>query len=113
MKKPIFSEMEVLIEREDGSGFLINYEEDHKDSCPSFKVYSTALLGQEIDDTDLYLEGMIKWDGCSHILVGPDIGYLHLCGYDKWKEFSEVMEEVWKKTVGMIDNFDFESAPHA
>lgn len=112
MENPSFSEMEVLIEREDGSGFLISYEDEYKDSSPSFRVYSTDFVGQEIEETDLYLKGTIKWDGCSHLLVGPDIGYLHLCGYHKWKEFSEVMEKVWEKTVGMIDNFDFDSAEY-
>lgn len=104
--------LEVLIKREDDSGFLIAYDEKHKESCPSFKVYETADVNQQVEETDLYLKGMIKWDGCSHILVGPDIGYLHLCGYNKWKEFSEVMESVWKKTVDIIENFDYECADY-
>lgn len=104
--------MEVLVKYEDNSGFLIEYKEENKDSCPMFTVYESADVEQEAIPTDKYLEGMIKWDGCSHILVGPDEGYLHLCGYKKWKEFSDVMEAVWKKSVALIDNFDYECADY-
>ena len=27
-----------------------------------------------------YVEGVVKWDGCSHVTFGDGNGYLHLCG---------------------------------
>lgn len=58
-------------------------------------------------NTELYLEGCIKWDGCSHIWFGAKEngrrdGYIHMCGEDAWKNHAAVMLalfELAKKTI--------------
>jgi hypothetical protein len=34
----------------------------------------------DFDKMERFIDGWIKWDGCSHINFGDENGYLHLCG---------------------------------
>lgn len=66
-------------------------------------------------DTELYLSGVIKWDGCSHLYFGnqesgmPD-GYIHLCGEEEWIAHNIMMEELYQYAADTIERYDREVA---
>src|SRR5690242_15475325 len=34
----------------------------------------------DFNNAERYIDGTVKWDGCSHFNFGDNTGYLHLCG---------------------------------
>ena len=81
-----------------------------------FEIYE--VCSWECDDdntpaeTELYLEGTIKWDGCSHVWFGEKDendnrdGYLHLCGKTYWKRHAELMLKVYELAERTITGYD-------
>ncbi|MCP4475424.1 MAG: hypothetical protein GY821_12830 [Gammaproteobacteria bacterium] len=63
-------------------------------------------------ETELYLEGVIKRDGCSHIWFGAkDVndqrsGYLHLCGKTYWRRHADVMLKIFELAEKTISEYD-------
>lgn len=81
----------------DGFGITVRYEVDG----PSVKFFAAEVTGVEengvqyywrkgaksseddttdFNDAERYIDGSVKWDGCTHINFGDENGYLHLCG---------------------------------
>lgn len=83
-----------------------------------FEVYE--VNSWECDDsntpaeTELYLEGTIKWDGCSHVWFGEKDenddrdGYLHLCGKTCWQLHADVMMKIYELAENTILGYDVE-----
>lgn len=89
--------MEELIKNGDTVEYLIDFESQDFDTDARFKVYevcSWTIEGAYLD-TELYLSGVIKWDGCSHIWYGDGDGYLHLCGKKYFDDHNKVMDAIW------------------
>lgn len=68
-----------------------------------FRVYEICSwsMGGDPIDSELYLTGSIKWDGCSHIWFGEEDckgnqdGYLHLCGELFWDRHCKLMKKLY------------------
>lgn len=55
-------------EQPDGSFIYNGMTDNHSDFFPEF------------EKGERFIDGYIKWDGCSHFWFGDSDGYLHLCG---------------------------------
>lgn len=55
---------------------------------------------------DKYLRGFINWDGCSHVYVGYDNGYLHLCGSNNWFQLGELLPQLYRELTNRLENYD-------
>lgn len=84
--------------------FLIEVEEDVECSM-DFKVYEVSSCECDLEhtpiDTELYIHGTIRWDGCSHVYFGNSSengisnGYLHLCGKRCWEKHNKMMSALF------------------
>lgn len=63
-------------------------------------------------DYEKYLNGTIKWDGCSHIWFGGEDrdGYLHLCGKHYFDKHCKLLQAMWDICSKRIEDFDSEIA---
>jgi len=67
-----------------------------------------------VSETELYLTGTIKWDGCSHVWFGEKDkngntdGYLHLCGKTYWQRHSDLMMKIYELAEKTITGYDEE-----
>lgn len=104
---------------EDGYiNFLIKIDSDteHKMDFKVYEVNSWACDDEHTPiDPDLYLTGVIKWDGCSHVWFGEEEdgkqdGYLHLCGKTCWKRHCEVMMAIYELAEKTIKKYDADTA---
>ena len=91
-------EKEVLLEQNGVIEFLIEFEEGDYEVSVQFKVFEVTSwsTNEKVIDTEKYLEGYIKWDGCSHIWFGDEDKYIHLCGVGAWKNHNQVMDAIWE-----------------
>lgn len=48
---------------------------------------------------EVYVQGIIKWDGCSHVDF-PD--QLHLCGRRSWQSHVDVMKHLWRRAGELL-----------
>ena len=62
---------------------------------------------------ELYMTGVIKWDGCSHVYFGEreegkqrQDAYLHLCGTPCWERHQKLMAEVYAHAAKTITRSD-------
>lgn len=46
---------------------------------------------------DRYIEGYVKFDGCSHVFFGRDDGYLHLCGVEAVNKLARVLPAIFER----------------
>lgn len=51
---------------------------------------------KNIDGANRYIQGFVKWDGCSHINFGEEDGYIHLCGSRSFKDMIFILERIYK-----------------
>jgi len=103
--------MEELIKSGDTVLYLIDFKDqdfEHRVEFEVYEVMSWSLEG-EVMETEDYLTGYIKWDGCSHIWFS-DEGYKHLCGKSFWDNHAKVMSTIWDMCTKKIKNFDKELA---
>lgn len=49
------------------------------------------------DDAERYIEGTVKWDGCSHFNFGDGTGYLHLCGGAHIEQLGQVCNVIYER----------------
>lgn len=101
--------MEELIKEGNRITYLIKCEDD-KETRLEFEVYQ--VNSWEMDDSpiktnmDLFVKGVIKWDGCSDIYFGDEDGYLHFCGYRCFEDIKKVIDAIWYKAEKEIVRFD-------
>ena len=106
----------------DYTNFLLVLDDKDKSYKISFKIYSVITWSKnektgkfEPCQVALYLTGMIKWDGCSHLWFGEkengvQDGYLHLCGKAYWMMHNQLMNELYDYAEKTIEHFDLEVA---
>jgi len=70
--------------------FLIKVDEDKWSS-----------LGFEI-----FIKGVIQWDGDSHLYFGDDEGYLNLGGKYDFNNLKNVLDAVWNLAEKEVHGFD-------
>lgn len=60
----------------------------------------------EVLEKEFYLEGKMKWDGCSHVYFkGPcGDGYYHMCGLNCWQFHAQIVEWLYKQLTTLMDN---------
>lgn len=94
--------------------FIISFleEEDHYSFFQIFEIQGETCddKGDDVFEVDLYLEGMIKWDGCSHFYFGKEEGYIHLCGKSHFEKHKKILDTIWDMCSKRIKNFDNEVA---
>ena len=98
--------------------FLVNIitKGDDLKTMMEFEVYeveSWECDGEKTpSDIELYVDGRIKWDGCSHVFFGEKgnneerDGYIHLRGKSQWAMHCEVMMKIYELAEKTIVNFD-------
>jgi len=106
--------MEPLLTDDDGLvEFLIAAE--NIEYALNFKVYEVEgweLPSNKPIDLQLYLQGTIKWDGCSHITFGDEgengitTGYMHLCGGYYFKQHCRLMDALFEYAAKNITMWD-------
>ncbi len=97
---------EILIKTEDGMPqFTIEY--NAHENYIEFTVNEVVSWYEEnvICEEELYLNGSIKWDGCSNINFEDG---LHLCGKYYWDMHCKMMNELWIFATDKIEHFDKE-----
>jgi len=101
--------MEVLIKEGDCVTFLIEFEDGDFEASATFNVFEVSSWNaenNEVLDTEHYLKGYIKWDGCSHIWFGDEDGYLHLCGKTCFEKHIQVINAIWDVCSKKIKRWD-------
>jgi hypothetical protein len=51
---------------------------------------------ESIEEAEVYLNGSIKWDGCSDLYLG-DEGYYHFCGKQDAAKLGKLIEYLYDK----------------
>lgn len=75
---------------------------------------SSEDMTEDLDEAETLLKGSIKWDACSHVRFGDEVGYLHLCGGRSWFNLIEATKRVYKIAIKELskeeskDMFDIE-----
>lgn len=54
------------------------------------------------DESERFINGFIKWNGCSHYYFGDDTGYLHLCGKHNINEISKLIKIIYNRCGELI-----------
>lgn len=101
--------METLIKDGDFIEFLIEFEDGDFELSANFNVFEVCSWSadtNEVSETELYLKGYVKWDGCSHFWFGESDGYLHLCGKRYFEKHKEVMDKIWDICSKKIKKWD-------
>lgn len=93
--------------------FLIEWNkiEDHYADFIIHEINSWEMDNTP-SDFEKYLNGSIKWDGCSHIWFGGEDkdGYLHLCGKHYFDKHCNLLQAIWDICSKRIKSFDHEVA---
>lgn len=110
-------EFPLLIDELGYVRFLIRHKIDTEYSL-DFEVYE--VLSWHMDNVpyekELYVSGVIKWDGCSHVFFGVKNdngsagGYIHLCAKDCWLYHVKAMMALYELAEGKISRFNREVA---
>lgn len=88
--------METLVKSGESPLFLIEFTEDDFEYSAVFNVYIVnSWIDDEPEETELYLKGIVKYDGCSHFWFGEQEGYLHLCGKFYYEAHKKLMDAIW------------------
>jgi hypothetical protein len=51
----------------------------------------------DFDQSERWLEGSVKWDGCAHYWFGDDEAYIHLCGANDAQQLAEIITIVHRR----------------
>lgn len=104
---------ELALGNDDGYAYyLIEFGEDSEASA-KFAVHKVTAwtMDKKVAETELFLRGWIKWDGCSEITFGQDgDGLIHFCGKSSYDDLGNVMREVWEMCSKKISVWNEELA---
>jgi hypothetical protein len=88
---------------------------DQQDDGSVTYNYFNEHGGQEFTEDftkgERYVEGSVKWDGCSHLNFGDgedNPGYLHMCGGRDFKNLGAILREVFLIASREVPQFDAE-----
>lgn len=71
-----------------------------------YQAFDEAGIGYptpEWEQGERYIEGYVKWDGCSHVTFGDENGYLHLCGGTHFARLFWTLRRVTELAQAHID----------
>ena len=76
--------------------------EAHNDDGPLYSAVGADTSKDHTSDPYLaerFVEGFVKWDGCSHVQLGEinNDGYLHLCGVEDWNRLATTLLAIHKR----------------
>lgn len=60
----------------------------------------------DITKANPYINGSVKWDGCSHVYFGEE-GYIHLCGSSDFIRIGEILKSIYQDCY-KIGGFDYD-----
>ena len=83
----------------------------------NFKIFTERLdnykwrfiiTEDEENNDERYMDGTIKWDGCSHLYFGDSggSGYLHFCGKESYTRHTELMSFLFEKASKVIKGWE-------
>lgn len=55
-----------------------------------------------IDEAEAYLEGYVKWDGCTEL----DMGRPHWCGVEEYRRHCELLQYIYIRSQQLMDKAD-------
>ena len=58
---------------------------------------------ENIDDADIYLEGHVKWDGCSELQQGQ---HYHWCGVNGYKKHIALLDYIYNRAMELMSDAD-------
>lgn len=67
-------------------------------------------VAHTFDEGARFIDGAIKWDGCSHLNFGDGDGYLHLCGAHAFRDLTQILVATFKLAAEKIPKFDASTA---
>lgn len=59
---------------------------------------SSADTTGDVSEAEAYLEGFVKWDGCSEF----GLGHVHWCGPDAYKKHFRLLEYVYRRAFELM-----------
>lgn len=68
----------------------------------SQKVDRSMEITKNVEEAENYVNGMVKWDGCSHYYFGDSEGYLHLCGTESMESLKEIVDDIFWECAGIM-----------
>lgn len=51
----------------------------------------------ELKDAERYVEGSVKWDGCSHLWFGDENAYIHVCGKSDFVKLATTLAAIYER----------------
>jgi len=88
---------------------LSGYKEEYQEWCNvdynvSY-IYINECDGVKKRETKKIFRLEINWQGCSHLSM-DDIGKLHLCGREGYKEFFDLLNCIYKEAFILMNRED-------
>lgn len=102
--------MERLIENDGYVQFIIEYDGIRHETQIGFTVHEVVSWNpktKEPVDFIPYVNGSIKWDGCSTVNFSD---HLHLCGKRAFEKHKQVMDVIWNVCTSKIECFNAKEA---
>jgi hypothetical protein len=59
----------------------------------------------DLSQAQTYIEGSVKWDGCSHFTFGED-GYIHLCGKFFIEKHAAICKKIFYRCGELMNRTD-------
>lgn len=107
--KPIVYGVEFAARAQQKSEYAVEweiYELDGVglDGVPYYAVHGADDYGTtDITQAKPWASMAIKWDGCSHLYFN-DEGYFHVCGYDNWTRFNEMIANLFHRSQLIMES---------
>jgi hypothetical protein len=67
-------------------------------------------FADNFEKAERFIDGEIKWDGCSHIYFGDKTGYIHLCGGHSFLHMEFVLREMFRIAAEKMPEWDADVA---
>jgi hypothetical protein len=68
------------------------------DGTPEFRSKADEQsFTPKLDEAEVWFEGNMKWDGCSHLYLRELDGGTHLCGPSRIVRFAQAVEAVYRE----------------
>lgn len=99
-------------------GYIVAYEVyDYRLEVQVYKLCSLNLyhtkdgfgLTESLADAELFIEGSIKWDGCSNWTLNPEPNHMqHFCGREGLEKFGQLLLRLWDLAADKVPHSDCE-----
>ncbi|WP_283747859.1 hypothetical protein [Bacillus thuringiensis] len=93
--------METYLVKNFENGFGLILQLNIREHVTDFNIYKINASGSDNQDNDYYgveiiVNGMLKWDGCTHLRFGED-GYVHFSETDDLICFNKALEFMYSR----------------